>query len=274
VNHCIGCGSYYISPSPSETQLDEFYSKYDQVHRNKPKISGNQLLKELEKSDPEEDYRFQTIKSLINLKSKKVLDVGFGRGFFLYHFNKLGATVTGLELDPDAIKYAKENLGLTDIHHKKLLDFNPPEKYDLILLMDLIEHVLEPKQYFKKLGQLLMPGGLIVIFTPNADSSLDENEPITFRVDLEHMQYLTAQSCKYISNEFNFEIVKLETIGFPFLQRIVDYNFSELSTKAKVKFVVKKLPGFESVYKFWADHFIKDKSRSGNYHLFCIFKKS
>jgi cyclopropane fatty-acyl-phospholipid synthase-like methyltransferase len=203
------------------------------------------------------------------MQGKRVLDVGFGRGFFLYFLKQLGAKVTGIELDDSTIHYVHEDLGIEDIIKTDMLKIDVREKFDVILFMDLVEHVLEPFQYLNKAKMLLNPGGIIAIFTPNASFALQEQAPILFRVDLEHIQYFSNTTCNYLAKKLGLDIVHLENVGYPSLINLTE----DRSVKVKLKNVIKGFPGFENVYRFWKKHFCQDFSRTGHYHLFCVFKK-
>lgn len=49
-------------------------------------------------------------------------------------------------------------------------DFNSTHKYDVILILNLVEHVADPKAVLQKATQLLSPGGIIILQTPNFKS--------------------------------------------------------------------------------------------------------
>jgi 2-polyprenyl-3-methyl-5-hydroxy-6-metoxy-1,4-benzoquinol methylase len=269
VEHCNHCDTFFVSPSPTDEQLSQFYLGYEKHHRNAKQIDGPQLRKTYLKTDPNSDYRYQVITSLMEMQGKRVLDVGFGRGFFLYFLKQIGAHVTGIELDDYAIQYAREDLEIEDITRTDMLKIDDKEKYDIILFMDLVEHVLEPFQYLNKAKMLLNPGGIIAIFTPNASFALQESAPILFRVDLEHMQYLSNTTCNFLAKKLGLEIIHLENTGYPSLVNITE----DRSVKFKVKKVIKGFPGFEHAYYFWNKLFYQDLLRTGRYHLFCVFKK-
>jgi 2-polyprenyl-3-methyl-5-hydroxy-6-metoxy-1,4-benzoquinol methylase len=269
VRLCNQCDMFFVSPSPTNTQLSKFYSGYEKHHRNAKQVTGAHLRKVYLKTNPNSDYRYQVLTSLMAMQGKRVLDVGFGRGFFLYFLKQFGAKVTGIELDDSTIQYAREDLEIEDVINTDMLKIDNREKFDVILFMDLIEHVLEPLQYLNKAKMLLNPGGIIAIFTPNASFALQESAPILFRVDLEHMQYFSNTTCNYLAKKLVLDIVHLENVGYPSLINLTE----DRSIKVKLKNVIKDSPGFENAYRFWKKHFSQDFSRTGHYHLFCVFKK-
>ena len=276
VKFCEKCHTYFVSPSPSNEQLQTFYEDYDEKHRRAPRISKKKLSASYEGVDPLTDIRIRELISLMKFTASRVLDVGFGRAYFLYCLKKLGAIPFGLELDAQAIEFAKF-LGI-DSFKGEIIDFVSEPKYDLITLLDLVEHPLNPMDTLRKSSELLKSGGLLLIWTPNGDfESLEEN-PTTFRVDLEHMQYFTADTCVFIASELKMRVVHLETLGFPALEGI-DKLFSKNEEHVNfMKKIIKSIPGFSTVNTFRHSLFKQDEKiyqdeRMGSYHLFCIMQK-
>ncbi len=271
VNSCQECHSYFVGPAPDQVQLDAFYASYDAEHRNEAFVSSKQLLYQYQQTDPMDDRRFQVITSLIDVASKQVLDIGFGRGFFLYFLKEMGANVFGIEPDADAIRYASKDLGIPSVRQIGVGELGDNERYDLILLMDLIEHLLNPGDALAKLSSLLNPGGYLVIWTPNAGHAVGKQAPVTFRVDLEHMQYLSASTCNFLSRELGLEIAHLEQGGSPWLVGLIEEEAQPLPVRIKKS--IARLPGVERSYAYYKKATGKDRFRSGDYHLFCIYKK-
>jgi 2-polyprenyl-3-methyl-5-hydroxy-6-metoxy-1,4-benzoquinol methylase len=98
--------------------------------------------------------------------SKTILDVGAGTGDFLNICKNNNWKVLGIEPNLDARKIAGEK----GIYLKKnLLDIND-QKFDVITLWHVLEHVEDLKDTIKILNSLLKPNGRIVIAVPNYKS--------------------------------------------------------------------------------------------------------
>lgn len=275
VRLCKKCHTFFVSPSPSDEQIQAFYKNYDEEHRRAPKLSAKELLAYYKGADPFTDLRIRELSSLMKFEASNVLDIGFGRSFFLYYLKKLGAIPYGLDLDRKAIEFAKF-LGLEKVFQLTIDDFMSDTKFDLISLLDLVEHPLTPMELLRKSSTLLHSGGLLVIWTPNGDFSYIDESLTTFRVDLEHMQYYTPDTCHFIAFELKLRIVHLETLGFPTLDGI-DKPLSITNIEKNshpLKRIVKAIPGFEIINNFRNRLFaeLKDE-RGGAYHLFCIMRK-
>jgi 2-polyprenyl-3-methyl-5-hydroxy-6-metoxy-1,4-benzoquinol methylase len=271
---CKRCNTFFVTPAPSHQQLFSFYATYDENHRRASSISTKELLREYQRIEPLSDYRIRELSSLMTLRNAKVLDVGFGRAKFLYFLMKLGALPYGIELDEKSIEFAKA-LGIHNVFHGTITELTDKTKYDLIILNDLIEHPLNPMALLKKSSELLDRKGLLLILTPNGDTANYEEFPTLFRVDLEHMQYFTPDTCLFIASELKLRIVHLESYGFPSLIGIDTPISKEQNLKAEIKKKIKSLPGFSFFDSFRMKLLTKkkDDERTGAYHLFCLMQK-
>jgi SAM-dependent methyltransferase len=97
----------------------------------------------------------------------RVLDVGCGTGFNLEAIRALGARDSvGLDLSGRALSFCRAR-GLDQLVRGDAAA--PPfaaGTFDVILALDLIEHVADDQTALRRLGQLLRPGGRLIVFTP------------------------------------------------------------------------------------------------------------
>jgi 2-polyprenyl-3-methyl-5-hydroxy-6-metoxy-1,4-benzoquinol methylase len=101
-----------------------------------------------------------------------VLDVGCFTGEFLQILKTRGADVYGLELQSRAVEIANRKLD-GRVFQADIDQANFPEmSFDLISLLGVIEHVVEPLRLLSRAQELLSPGGLLLIQTPNSGSLL------------------------------------------------------------------------------------------------------
>lgn len=98
-----------------------------------------------------------------------LLDVGCGNGDFLLDARDAGWIVRGIDPDPRAVQTARSR-GL-DVHETSvhaLADI--PDRFDVVTLSHVLEHVHDPVQTLTDVHRLLRPGGWLYIDTPNIDS--------------------------------------------------------------------------------------------------------
>tara|TARA_Y100000739_G_scaffold178375_1_gene156304 strand:- start:836 stop:1570 length:735 start_codon:yes stop_codon:yes gene_type:complete len=118
-------------------------------------------------------YEFNLdLKKPIPFKGLNVLDIGCGGGLLSEPIARLGATVTGADASERNIKIAKAHAETSDVKvryiQKTAEDLvTAGEKYDVILNMEVIEHVADTRLYLNSCKKLLKNGGLMVCSTIN-----------------------------------------------------------------------------------------------------------
>ncbi len=106
------------------------------------------------------------------LKRLSLLDVGCGGGILSEPLARLGAAVTGLDPAPSHVAVARrhaERAGLSidyrDEAVKVLRDRG--ERFDVVLAMEVVEHVPDIRAFVSACGAVVKPGGLLVMATIN-----------------------------------------------------------------------------------------------------------
>ena len=105
------------------------------------------------------------------LNGLKILDIGCGGGLISEPMARLGAIVTGIDASEKNIKVAKthcikSNLKI-DYKHKSPEQLKDYETYDIILNLEIVEHVDNIELYLKSCNNLLKNGGLMFTATLN-----------------------------------------------------------------------------------------------------------
>lgn len=103
-------------------------------------------------------------------KAARVLDLGCGSGETSGTLKKMGKFdwVCGVEGSPEAAQLARKYLDIVVEGDIEKLDFPfEPESFDVILTLDILEHLVDPWTILRKLEKLLKPGGLFIISLPN-----------------------------------------------------------------------------------------------------------
>lgn len=98
---------------------------------------------------------------------KSSLDVGAGIGTFVFAAQQAGIKAEGIDLSERACARARTLYGVT-IHPGDLLDSNLPlkERYELVTMNHVLEHLVTPTHYLRRVRELLTPDGLLVFEIP------------------------------------------------------------------------------------------------------------
>jgi SAM-dependent methyltransferase len=103
-------------------------------------------------------------------RSGALLDVGCGLGYFVRRASRVpGWSVSGYEISPQAVAFARETLGLDTVFCGRVEESHfAPGSFDVITLWDVIEHIPEPDPLLSYLATLLKDDGMLCMHTPNA----------------------------------------------------------------------------------------------------------
>ena len=104
------------------------------------------------------------------LAGLKILDIGCGGGLMCEPLARLGAEVTGIDAVEKNIKSAQihANQNALNINYKlSAVEELPNNKYDIILNLEVIEHVNNQKLFISKSCELVNHGGLMFVATIN-----------------------------------------------------------------------------------------------------------
>jgi SAM-dependent methyltransferase len=141
-------------------------------------------------------------------KGRKLLEVGLGSGEMTALAKEYQFDVTGIELREDYAKNIQKMLGIT-AHVIDFLKYDTAEKYDVICLGDVLEHLTDPVGAIKKAQSLLTEDGILWISTPNFESAYSyirkDKDPM-WRV-CEHLNYFSFESLKKLLAKYSMEVV-------------------------------------------------------------------
>ncbi len=106
-----------------------------------------------------------------SLDGLSILDIGCGGGLVCEPLARLGAQVTGVDADANgiaaAIAHAPQDLALNYINGTAEDLVAQGKKFDLVLALEIIEHVSAPEDFVQCCADLVNPGGLVIFSTLN-----------------------------------------------------------------------------------------------------------
>jgi SAM-dependent methyltransferase len=163
---CGSCHSIFLESPPAD-RLDEIYPPNYYSYEPAQQFTS---LTERVKAYLDAGL-FRKLLRLIPNDSLRVLDVGGGSGWLLSLIRSVSPRVKSThEVDIEERARAAAEAAGHVYHCSRIEDFSSPQTYDLILLLNLIEHVVDPAAVLVAMRKLLSPRGLILIKTPNVDT--------------------------------------------------------------------------------------------------------
>ena len=222
--NCKSCKFIHIHPIPSNEELHAFYNN-DYYQKTKPNyIQGNE--KDIQYLNYTFDEKLDTIEKLLSSKSRRVLDIGSGPGFFLRRAKRRGWDVLGIEPSLIACNYSKKHNIPTIQKFFYEVNIKQIGKFDAIHSFDVLEHVNDPISVLKKSYSLLKRGGIIVVEVPNdfnllqklVQKELKKKEYwITLSSNsknsgtLDHLNYFDFSSISNLLKRIGFKIIIKES---------------------------------------------------------------
>ncbi len=116
-----------------------------------------------------------------NSSDAQILDAGSGFGQYVYFlsglnrkWNVLGVDVKQEQIDDCNAFFNRIGRGQrVKFEYADLTDFDMPNRFNMILSVDVMEHILEDVQVFKNFYKALQPGGMVLISTPSDQGGSD-----------------------------------------------------------------------------------------------------
>ncbi len=155
-------------------------------------------------------------RTLIEYASPRILDIGCGTGFNVEYLRDRGYGQTvGLDFSPDALGFCRSR----HLTHLVCSDgVRPPfnsESFEVIVALDLIEHLENDNQALFQLARLLKPNGSLIIFTPAFQFLWSLQDEVSH-----HYRRYTANELRGKLEKVGLNIVKLtyaNTFLFPLI---------------------------------------------------------
>jgi 2-polyprenyl-3-methyl-5-hydroxy-6-metoxy-1,4-benzoquinol methylase len=205
------------------------------------------------------------------------LEVGPGSGVYLDLLCELFAKVTASDVEDEyldhvaaqATGHANLELAVDDIGATAL----EPQSFDLVLCSEVIEHTPDPAAVLAGLQRVLRPGGVLVLSTPQAHSTLELAGKLAFQPGIirlvrlvyrepilptGHISLLTAKRLRNLLDESGLEVIEHDTSGLyiPLL--------AELGGRPALRFerwLERRIDGGPLSGMLWTQYWIAERAR-------------
>jgi len=113
-----------------------------------------------------QDRRLELVRRYAGLVGMRILDVGCGLGAYVRKLRAFSDDVYGVDIDPDKVQQAQEQLANIYQAPAESLPF-PDDSFDVVLLHEVLEHVSDDRRAVSEACRVTKGGGRVVIFVPN-----------------------------------------------------------------------------------------------------------
>jgi 2-polyprenyl-3-methyl-5-hydroxy-6-metoxy-1,4-benzoquinol methylase len=247
---CPGCGLVSCDPLPSEEITQKGCDLLYRIQQNN--LTKNKIMRGFKRSYRRGGYFAREYLSKIFDRKKElsILELGAGDGYFSQgignHFKN--AKITYMDIVPDLLKYYKEHFPCDTISCDLDKIESCSKKFDLIIARDLVEHLLNPMDFFKMANRVLSKEGIVFFITPNGREDfwhcnqrfLKKGEPLI--IHLNHFHYFLPETLDQMLGKNGLK--KYRAFKFGLKRYKQGYGHKEMN-----EFPVQDLPSNENALK-------------------------
>jgi len=230
-SRCQDCDFVFSNPILSEADIRNFYEHLedDEYHLEAEGRSKNfkKILKRLGK---------------IPIPGNRLLDIGAASGIFLKLARDQGYQVFGIEPSQYLADEARNRYGI-HLFPGTVEGFTSQKPFSLITLLDILEHLVEPDQFMKKVAGLMEKQGVLVIVTPDVSSLAAKIfNKHWWHYRIAHLNFFNKKSLSILLGNHGFEILSLHRYAWHFSAfYLISRIFPGLKEKKPLQKILKKV---------------------------------
>ncbi len=217
---CKTCRGGFTFPKPDGLEVREIYREDYLKNYMQTPSHGEEYS----------DWRFDCLSDLLeksgysdlSLGQRSVFDIGCGTGYFLSRFKENAWETAGLDVSLQMAEYARNEFGL-NVAVGDFMDLEiPKNSLDLVTMIHVIEHFIDPNRAMLKTRDILKPEGLFFLETPNWDGvgAIFQRERWSGLIPPEHLNYFGPSSMRVLAERNGFQILSMTTVTPPYLESI------------------------------------------------------
>jgi len=210
LHDCPACGFGFCVPFKNPGA--EYYARLDEMYPHESQSATDPMSEEYDAC-----LDFFKDKEIAGLR---LLDVGCGGGGFLKRARDLGFRITGVDYNAERLAAVGAELG-ADVFAGSIEDFaraRPDERFDVITIFEVVEHLDDPGRWLDVMHSLLKPGGYFFIGLPNRERTFDPfTGPTMEWIDNppHHLSRWTAPVLRRFAEDHAFRVLDCRSLGVP-----------------------------------------------------------
>ncbi|MBD2353380.1 class I SAM-dependent methyltransferase [Tolypothrix sp. FACHB-123] len=257
---CSNCRLYYKNLVPSSSFLSELFSKQSKKIWSEPYDFV---------------YESKFLEKLNNYQPFDILDIGASHGNLLKALSNIEGRRSALDIAqyPGIKPYIKGEFIQNFIDDPQLIWSS--EKYDVVTMFDIMEHLYRPQNVFQNLASLVKDNGYVLIETGDADNYWPQKYGIEnwwYVKFVEHHIFWNTNALKKLAEEHGFTTIFCEIKKHKSRRAISGY-LQNLNQLLKIGLYVFNPKIYQKIAKFNEKSGIQPWSPFTKDHIFIIFQK-
>ncbi len=208
VNHCKNC-NLYVSGNTKEDVIEKVSNLYKEDYWNErnSETSINSKYTDKDSLGKRRDWISQFLYTKKYISGKTLLEIGVGAGQSINWFEDEGFYVTGIEPDGRNVSMINKMLKKGKVIQSSVEEFSSNETFDVIWMSHVLEHLLEPSDFLKKIKKNLRKNGIFFIEIPNCEygpmlkDSIEENP---------HLFHFTRKALIKLAENTGYKIISCD----------------------------------------------------------------
>jgi 2-polyprenyl-3-methyl-5-hydroxy-6-metoxy-1,4-benzoquinol methylase len=225
VRKCLKCGCGVLDVELTPETVASFYSEtyFTEEH---PAYFAN-LQQQVVDPTNLASLLLDRLAAFVTLKGAQFLDIGCAAGVLLAAARNRGADVLGLEISASAAEMPRNAFSVEVLRGRPEDHALPAGAFDVVCMIDVIEHVLCPRRDIEIVGRILKQGGVLCLLTPNFRAyRVFGKRWHGFNASYEHVLYFDRNSLTTLINQYGFKPIAVDTYG---MVNLVEYYLPTLS---------------------------------------------
>jgi len=208
VNYCKEC-NLYINGDTKEEVLEKVSNLYKEDYWNQrnSETSINSEYTDTDSQGKRRNWISQFLYTKEHIAGNTILEIGVGAGQSILWFENEGFQVTGIEPDGRNVSMINRVLKRGRVIESSVEEFSSDEVFDVIWMSHVLEHLIEPDDFIKKIKNNLKKNGIFFIEVPNCEyepmlkNSIEKNP---------HLFHFTKKALTKLVENAGYKIVSCD----------------------------------------------------------------
>lgn len=222
---CNICSFTFTQGTPDPDKIGKYYQSQDYISHSDTKRGLMNRLYHLSRQLMLR-LKWRMVRKVAG--KGRLLDIGCGTGYFPGFMKMKGYEAIGVEVDPKARAFAEKEFGLKVFSPEEFISGKIANKFEMITLWHVLEHVHDFDLYMERMKESLVPGGTLVIALPN-HQAFDARHYKEYWAGFDvprHLWHFTPPTLEYLAEKHGLKVNKMKRLPLdPFYNAMLSEKY-------------------------------------------------